>query len=108
MSPPLPVPRPGSRAAGSPPGAGRTFFDERALAWGSFRATAGTACARRRPRGDAAATPPASYEIEIVGSEIGQLGVLDRDRIVGIHRDHDGRADLPAVGDYLGKSGENG
>ena len=25
-SPPLPVPRPGPRAAGSPPGAGRTFF----------------------------------------------------------------------------------
>src|SRR5271157_5460011 len=26
-SPPLPVPRPGSRAAGSPPRAGRTFLD---------------------------------------------------------------------------------
>src|SRR4029079_9817450 len=29
-SPPLPVPRPGSRAAASPPGGGRTFF----LSWG--------------------------------------------------------------------------
>ena len=52
-SPPLPVPRPGSRAAGSPPGAGRTFLGCKFLAFTGFSRHAATSRYRMKHEIDA-------------------------------------------------------